>query len=96
MNLDVNEIIIRPIISEKTTMLQKANKYVFQIHQSANKKMVEHAIKTIYNMVPVDVNIMVSPRKKKRQRYVEGYTSFVKKAVITLKEGDTFSFLKME
>lgn len=95
MKLDLNDILIRPIISEKVTSLQKENKYVFQIHQDANKKMVEECIKKLYNMEPVKINIIVSPRKKKRQRYKEGYTNYVKKAVITLKEGDSFSFLKV-
>jgi len=38
MRIDLNEVLIRPLISEKITSLQKENKYVFQIHKDANKK----------------------------------------------------------
>jgi len=95
MKIDLNEVLIRPLISEKITSLQKENKYVFQIHKDANKKMVEEAVKKLFNLTPVKVNIMIAPRKKKKQRFKEGYTNYIKKAVIKLKEGESFSFLKV-
>lgn len=86
--MDVNDIIIRPVITEKATELAKHNKYVFKVHKSANKNMVEKAISSIFGVVPVKINVMVMRGKQKRVRQNYGFTASWKKAIITLKEGD--------
>lgn len=86
--MDVNDIIIRPVITEKATELAKQNKYVFRVHKKANKDMIEKAINSIFGVTPVKVNVMVVRGKRKRVRYNYGYTASWKKAIVTLKEGD--------
>ncbi|MGQ9842739.1 MAG: 50S ribosomal protein L23 [Spirochaetota bacterium] len=86
--MDVNDIIIRPVITEKATELAKQNKYVFRVHKKANKDMIEKAINSIFGVTPVKVNVMVVHGKQKRVRYNYGYTASWKKAIVTLKEGD--------
>lgn len=86
--MDVNDIIIRPVITEKTTELAKQNKYVFRVHKKANKDMIEKAISSIFGVTPVKVNVMIVRGKRKRVRYNYGYTASWKKAIVTLKEGD--------
>jgi len=86
--MDINDIIIRPVITEKATELAKQNKYVFRVHKKANKDMIEKAISSIFGVTPVKVNVMIVRGKRKRVRYNYGYTASWKKAIVTLKEGD--------
>ncbi len=86
--MDVNDIIIRPVITEKATELAKQNKYVFRVHKKANKDMIEKAINSIFGVTPEKVNVMIVRGKRKRVRYNYGYTASWKKAIVTLKEGD--------
>ncbi|MCX7677780.1 MAG: 50S ribosomal protein L23 [Spirochaetes bacterium] len=86
--MDFNDVIIKPVISEKSTALAKIGKYVFRVSKKANKKIVKRAIKEIFNVEPVCVNIINVRGRRKRVRYNYGYTSSWKKAIVTLKEGD--------
>ena len=56
--MDANSIIIRPVISEKTTELMEQNKYVFRVPVKANKMQIKQAIKKIFNVQPEKVNVM--------------------------------------
>jgi large subunit ribosomal protein L23 len=82
------EIILNPIITEKSTSLQEQGKYCFRVNKRANKKEVIQAVKDIFGVVPVSCSIMNVRGKGKRVRYAYGYTSSWKKAIVTLKEGD--------
>lgn len=95
MKLDLNDVIIKPVVSEKSTMLQEENKYSFYVHPSANRHMVKEAVKKIFNVTPVKVNIMIMPRKLKRVRYKQGYTKIRKKAIVTLAKGETIDLMHM-
>ncbi len=86
--MNYNDIIIRPVVTEKTTYLSEQNKYVFQVANSANKDMVKKAVKEIFNVTPDRVNVIMMRGKKKRVRYQYGYTTAWKKAIVTLKAGD--------
>ncbi|HMB20741.1 MAG TPA: 50S ribosomal protein L23 [Spirochaetota bacterium] len=86
--MNYNDIIIRPVVTEKTTDLSEQNKYVFQVANSANKDMVKKAVKEIFNVTPDRVNVIMMRGKKKRVRYQYGYTTAWKKAIVTLKAGD--------
>jgi large subunit ribosomal protein L23 len=84
-----DQIILRPIMTEKSTMLKDSyNKYSFIVHKNANKILVKNAIKDLFNVSPLTVNIINVRGKKKRVRYKFGYTSSYKKAIVTLKKGD--------
>ncbi len=85
----IDQLIIRPVMTEKSTMLRnKYNKYTFIVHKNANKISVQDAIKNLFDVTPLNVNIINVRGKKKRVRYKLGYTSSYKKAIITLKEGE--------
>ena len=89
------DIVIRPIISEKMEYLQEAQrKYAFKVHPGANKIQIKDAIETIYKVAVTDVNVMNRMGKKRRVRYNEGRRSSWKKAVVTLKEGDTIEYFE--
>ncbi|HNV49002.1 MAG TPA: 50S ribosomal protein L23 [Spirochaetota bacterium] len=86
--MDYNDIIIKPVLSEKSTDLATQNKYVFRVATKANKTMVKKAIKEIFNVNADKVNIICMRGKRKRARYQYGYTAAWKKAIVTLKQGD--------
>ncbi len=86
--MDFNDVIIKPVLSEKSTSLAEMRKYVFRVSKKANKKIVKRAIKEIFNVEPVSVNIINVRGHRKRVRYNYGFTPSWKKAIVTLKEGD--------
>lgn len=85
---NAREIIIRPIITEKTVRLNnEGNKIVFEVKKGSNKTEVAQAIEAIYNIKPEKVNIVnVHPKTKRVGRYV-GKTNAVRKAIVKLPEG---------
>jgi large subunit ribosomal protein L23 len=82
------EVILNPIITEKSTTLQEVGKYCFKVNPRANKKEIMHEVRELFNVEPVSCAIINMKGKRKRERYKIGYTSSWKKAIVTLKEGD--------
>ena len=82
------EIILHPIITEKTTELQEKGRYAFRVNKRANKKDVMRAVKEVFGVEPVSCNVMNVKGKRKRVRYKMGYTPSWKKAIVRLKEGE--------
>jgi large subunit ribosomal protein L23 len=80
--------IIRSLLrTEKSTAYEPESKYLFLVGKSANKIQIKRAIEEIYKVKVKDVNTFVSRGKLKRVRYQLGRTPDIKKAVVTLKEG---------
>lgn len=86
--MNSNDIIIRPVISEKTTALMEDQKYVFKVARDANKLTVRQALKELFNVTPVKINIVNVRGKNRRLRYRIGKRSAWKKAIVTLSAGD--------
>ena len=87
--MNENEIIIRPIVTEKSTHLkEKENKYTFIVHKDANKILIKEAIKKLFSVTPLSINVMNVKGKQKKVRFKYGFTSSYKKAIVTLKKGD--------
>ena len=90
-------IIKKPVITEKMTAIsEKLNKYAFIVEKNANKYQIKDAIEKLYNVKVEAVNTMNYDGKKK-SRYtkaglITGRRPAFKKAVVTLKEGDTIDF----
>jgi len=85
--MNANDIIIRPVISEKSTELMESRKYVFQVARDANKLMVARAMKELFNVTPEKVNIINMRGKNRRLRYRMGKRAAWKKAIVTLAIG---------
>lgn len=85
---NARDIIIRPIITEKTMKLMDSdNKVTFEVAKGTNKTAIRQAIEEIYNIKPVSVNVVnVHPKTKRVGKYV-GKTSAYKKAIVKLPEG---------
>jgi len=80
--------IIRALIrTEKSTLQEPANKYLFLVGYSANKVEIRKAVEEIYKVKVSSVNTLISSGKLKRVRHQLGKTSDTKRAVVTLKQG---------
>ena len=78
-----------PIITEKATVLSEQNKTVFRVHKNANKKIIKKNIEKLFKVTVIKVNIINKKTKiKMRQGKVSKKTGY-KKAIVTLKKGQT-------
>jgi len=84
----ISRDIIKSILrTEKSSVYEPEGKYLFLVDKSANKIQIKQAIEDIYKVKVLDVNTFISPGKLKRVRHQLGRTPDIKKAVVTLKEG---------
>jgi len=88
------EILRRPIISEKATLLQEGNKYVLKVAKETNKAQIKQAVELAFKVKVSKVNVITIPGKTKRMGRREVTSSPWKKAVITLEPGDKISFFE--
>lgn len=88
------DVIKKPIISEKSYKLIEENKYVFAVARQAGKEEIKDAVEAIFNVKVVGVNTMHRVGKMKRQGATSGYTASIKKAIVTLAEGDKIEFFE--
>lgn len=92
--MNAKDVLIKPIVTEKTTIMSDLNKYVFKVDKRATKISVKQAIKALYDVEPVKVNMIVVRGKKKRVRYKFGYKPSWKKAIVTLSSGDKINLFE--
>ena len=85
---DPREVIIRPVITEHSYD-RWSNTFTFEVAKDANKVEIRQAIEAIFDVTVVKVNTLNVKPKPKRVRYQLGKTRTWKKAMVTLKEGDT-------
>lgn len=83
---DPHDLIIRPIVTEKSMDAMASNKYTFEVARDANKTELKNAIETIFGVTVARVNTMNVLGKMKRQGANQGRRSSWKKAIITLTE----------
>ena len=86
---DPYKIVKYPLVTEKGTNLSQENKYLFCVNKNANKIQVKFAIEVIYKVRVEKVNILNTPKKKRRYKFkTEGYKAGFKKAIVMLNKGD--------
>lgn len=84
------DLIRRPLVTEKSTTLQDLrNQYTFEVADKANKSEVRKAVETLFSVKVVKVNIVTVPGKARRVFGRPGMSPGWKKAIITLRKGDT-------
>ena len=81
-------ILVRPLITEKASELGDIGKYIFAVDPTMNKIEIAKAIRTVYGVDPVKVNVLTVIGRKVRYGRITGKTKKWKKAIITLKPGD--------
>ena len=98
MTLDAAQVVLRPVISEKSMDETQRGKYTFRVHNDANKLMVKAAIEELFKVSVVEVHVTNTKAKEKsrnrRRGRVEGWTSPWKKAVVTLASGQKIEFFE--
>ena len=83
------DVIRKPIVTEKATMASEANAVVFQVAKTATKPQIKEAIEAVFGVKVKAVNTAITKGKTKRFRGQPGVRSDVKKAYVTLEEGNT-------
>ena len=88
------DVLIRPIITEKATLLMQENKYTFQVPLTANKVEIRKAVESIFNVKVEKVATIRVLGKTKRMGRTMGKRSDYKKAIVTLKAGETIELFE--
>ncbi len=83
------DVIRKPVITEKATMASENGAVVFEVHMDANKPQIKEAVEALFGVKVKAVNTTITKGKQKRFRGVKGRRNDVKKAYVTLEEGNT-------
>ncbi len=101
MSLSTHEVIVRPVISEKSMDESQRGKYTFEVHRDANKIQIKDAIEELYKsekVTVVSVNVLTTKAKEKRRGTrrgrIVGHTTPWRKAVVTLAAGQKIEFFE--
>ena len=89
MAANPRDVLIRPLVTEKTSGMMQDNKYTFEVALKATKTEIRHAVETIFKVKVIDVKTIRVGGKVKRMGASVGRTSDYKKAIVKLAEGNT-------
>ena len=87
--MDASQVIIRPVVSEKSFVLAEAGKYTFRVADKAHKTQIRQAIEQLFDVKVVEVRTSSVKSKPKRRGTSAGRTRKWKKAIVQVREGDT-------
>jgi large subunit ribosomal protein L23 len=98
MSLTAHEVILRPVISEKSMDESGRGKYTFAVHGDANKIMIKAAVEELFKVRVVGVNVLTTKAKEKRRGTkrgrITGFTTPWRKAIVTLADGQKIEFFE--
>ena len=95
MSLHPGEILIRPVVSEKSyEQIQHRNRYTFQVHKDAHKTQIRQAVEQLFDVKVVRVNVIKVQAKPKRRGAFKGVRPSWKKAIVHLRAGDTIEIFE--
>ena len=98
MTLEAAQVVLRPVISEKSMDETRRGKYTFRVHDDANKFQVAAAVEELFKVHVTEVNVLTTKAKEKsrnrRRGRTRGWTSPWKKAVVTVAAGDKIEFFE--
>jgi large subunit ribosomal protein L23 len=87
--MDHSQIIIRPVVSEKSYVLAAAGKYTFRVHPDAHKTQIRQAVEALFDVSVLEVRTMSVKSKPKRRGAIQGRTRTWKKAMVQVGPGDS-------
>ncbi|HWI08202.1 MAG TPA: 50S ribosomal protein L23 [Solirubrobacteraceae bacterium] len=87
--MDPSQVVIRPVVSEKSYVLATANKYVFRVHPDAHKTQIRQAVESLFDVSVISVRTVSVKSKPKRRGAIFGRTRSWKKAIVQVAEGDS-------
>jgi len=85
------DLVRRPIVTEKATLLLENNQYTFEVDSKATKPQIRSAVETLFDVKVVSVNTQKPPRKTRRVGKFMGHRPLYKRAVVTLASGDSIT-----
>ena len=88
---DYTDIIIAPVVTEKSAANAEKNVYTFKVKNSANKIEIKNAFEKLFGVKVESINTLNTKTKKKRVGRYTGTTKAYKKAIVTLKDGETIN-----
>jgi len=98
MTLVASQIVLRPVISEKSMDETQRGKYTFRVHTDANKLQVKEAVEELFKVDVLTVNVSVMKAKEKsrnrKRTRIKGWTSPWKRAVVTIAAGQKIEFFE--
>jgi len=94
VSLHPNEVLLAPVVSEKSYSLITDRKYTFKVHKDAHKTQVRQAVEELFGVHVVNVNILKVQAKPKRRGLSKGIRPGWKKAIVQLREGDTIEIFE--
>ena len=89
MSLHPNEVLLAPVVSEKSYGLIEDRKYSFRVHPDAHKTQIKQAVEQLFGVTVLAVRTSKVPSKPKRRGYTSGRTRAWKKAIVQVREGDS-------
>ena len=92
--MDADQVIIEPLLTEKTNILRESHMYSFRVDPRANKLQIKDALEKLFNVHPIVCRVMNVKGKPKRLRYRKGYTSRWKKAIVTLPANESIGIFE--
>ena len=93
---DPRDVILAPVVSEKSYGLIDNNAYTFIVHPGSNKTEIRQAVEKIWDVKVLSVNTINRKGKKKRFRFTEGKRSDTKRAIVKLREGDKIDLFEQQ
>jgi large subunit ribosomal protein L23 len=94
MSLHPGEVLIRPVVSEKSYEQIVQNKYTFKVHKDAHKTQIRQAVEELFDVKVVRVNVVKVQAKPKRRGLYRGTRPGWKKAIVELKQGDSIEIFQ--
>jgi large subunit ribosomal protein L23 len=95
MSLHPNEVLLAPVVSEKSyAQIESRNTYSFRIHPDAHKTQVRQAVEELFNVKVVKVNVSKVQSKPKRRGMIRGRRPGWKKAIVQLQPGDSIEIFE--
>ena len=94
MSLHPGEVLISPVVSEKSYGQIVQNRYTFKVHQDAHKTQVRQAVEELFDVKVLQVNIVKVQAKPKRRGIHKGVRPGWKKAIVQLKPGDSIEIFE--
>jgi large subunit ribosomal protein L23 len=89
MSLHPNEILLAPVVSEKSYSLIEGRKYSFKVHPDAHRTQIRQAVEELFEVHVESVNVSKVPSKPKRRGTTKGRRPGWKKAIVKIREGET-------
>jgi large subunit ribosomal protein L23 len=94
MSLHPNEVLLAPVVSEKSYSLIGGGKYVFKVHPDSHKTQIRQAVEQLFGVHVEGVNVLKVQAKPKRRGQTKGIRPGWKKAIVQLREGETIEIFE--